>query len=393
MGVEEQVAKLDAAAAEQIDADAAEQHWRAAIELAASSDSTRLVAALALRAGHALLQQERRQTAVLLFEAGLRAIGGDVDDLRSKGFQTDSSLATALSAPADDGAGLMETASDAKLETRLLVGAGDSYLAKVQPAPAIDYLTRAVAKATAGSWPQLRVAALVSLADALRGVGRASESERTLVQAERLVSQHQLRSPRLSLVRAEGAFASAELEMALELFTKAAEGFRDAGDDFRHSRALVGVARCHLALEQLADAHDVALLALEAARSSGSPDWASRFFLGQSLRRMGKLDAAIGHLSAALRQIQLQAAELGTDEGKVSFFDSTADAFDELIVAHVERDAWADVLVAIEEARGQALRDLRLSRGDAPELAIVLARSRQRDRLRGSRAPCRRRRR
>jgi tetratricopeptide (TPR) repeat protein len=91
----------------------------------------------------------------------------------------------------------------------------------------------------------------------------------------------------------------------------------------------------------------------------GYCDWG----LGCCHQAAGELTEAIASFQSSLDLIELRQKNLRTDEGKVSFLDSSKDVFDRMLIAHLDlaKRAGGNYQAALEiaeSARGRALNDL-----------------------------------
>jgi tetratricopeptide (TPR) repeat protein len=344
-----------------------------AINAAKALDRPRLAAVLMERLGATLVAAGQVQKAVIAFESGLRALDGvlDLGKLQSAlvSLTKDFLLPHGVLVPPDlDSAAstqdLGAAEADPALVVRLLVDIGDAYLAQGQDKVARLRYEAALARPEAAGAPRVRVQALTGIALAARGAGDLATAEAKLAEAQALADANGFGSdaPRLRSAQAQ-VVLEAGLGRAEAAFREAASLHEKHGDPRGQGRALVGLGRALLGAWRLAEARDAFK---EAARTGGADPITSAFALwglGQVERASGRLEEAAAALQQSLDLMEVQADQLTTDEGQVTFLQQAAAVYDELVAVHLIRartDAarFGDALAVAERARGRALRAL-----------------------------------
>lgn len=362
----------------------AADHYREAAFVAQQLQQPSLVAALLARAGNVLLEGNDPQLAVVAFEQGLRSLN------EGERFNLDDTLAALrdmekdfssprLSVPDDvytaaGAASLEEQAADRLLPARLLVGAGNAYLAQPQDEPARTNYLLALEVTGVEDAPVLKAQILTNLSIAERRLGMLSDAETRLVESLRLFGEGGDPTEVRRAIHALGTvqLERGDLERAEASFRNALRLHREKGDEVGQARALAALGRIGLLTDRLEEAEVSFREAKAFADAAGDRDAQLHAYvgLGVVLYETSRLDEAAELLHGALSLVDVHQRQLRTDEGKVAYLETVTDLFDLLLEIEIERVeenpnsevAWLAALNVSEQVRGRATRDLMGSR-------------------------------
>lgn len=348
-----------------------------ALRLAQGLNRPRLTAVLFNRLGQALEADGQIQEAVIAYETGLKALAAekrlDIDEVLvslgavSKGFSGSRDLAASDLYEATTAQDLGEAESDPALPVKLLINVGNAYLRQPQEEPALNAYQEALRRPEIAHAPELRGHALTHVAIIRRRRGETEAAAGMLSEALGLLGAYATPvEKRRALAALAGIYRDqGGLEQALETYQGALALYAQVDDPRGEGITRAGLGRLLLEAERYDQARQAFQEAVALAEGVDDEDtlWYAYWGLGRCQQVAGDLDEAATSFRRSLDLVAGRQRELRTDEGKVTFLESTLDIFDQLIAVHLERaqpDAslYQEALAVAEEARGRALRDL-----------------------------------
>ena len=364
------------AAAEQRYPAAIDSHSRA-LQLAEALHRPRLTAVLLSRLGQVYEDANRIQTGLVAHEMALKALEHDASlDLSrvierlgagSKGFDSRPDPVSPDLYRESVARDLETEEQDPTLPIKVLINIGNGYLRQPQEGAALRAYELALQQPEIARAPLLKGFALANSGEILRRQGKLAEAQSTLETAIVLIERNGKREDtrraltslaRLKAERSQTAEASG-------LYARAITLYRAASDQRGEARAQLGRGYLDLTQKRIEAATTAYQRALEIGVALKDDDvlWQSHWGLGRCFQERGDLDRAAASFSASLEFIANREGDLATDEGKVTLLHQARDAFDQLLLVHLERakrdpTKYVDALSVAEESRARALSRL-----------------------------------
>ncbi|MEM9151419.1 MAG: CHAT domain-containing protein [Cyanobacteria bacterium P01_F01_bin.3] len=279
--------------------------------------------------------------------------------------------------------------ADPALAIRLRINVGNAYLHQPQEGPALTAYQAVLNDEHIEAHPLLKAYAIMYIGEIYRRRQQLDKAEVNLAEAVELLDFHldppdplekrhavaisaSIAKDRAVAISANIAKDRQEIDravqlyqQALALYQQAADLHQQAADLFGQGRTEIGVAFVYSQQVQFNLAKEHYQKALELAERANDQDtqWCAYEGIGRCLFQAGQLQESIEAFEKSLRLIEQRQEELQTDEGKVTFFDSVKDIFDQLLRAHLDwvpqaGHGYGQALAVAERARGQSLQDL-----------------------------------
>jgi tetratricopeptide (TPR) repeat protein len=347
-----------------------------ALELAKADRNSRLVAVIINRIGDIYQAQGKIQEAVMAYGAALQALAGGDESKVNEVISRLSQVAKSFYGKPETipdlynvkvAESLESEVNDLTLPIKLWLNEGNAYLRQSQEAPALNAYQEALKYPEITTNLLLKAYAIANIGEIRRRQDKLDLAETELNQALQLFDDagEPLEKRRAIAFLAALYRNRQQFDRSKTLYREALLLYDLAKDDLGKGRVLAALGRLDLEQNRFDDArsnYQQAKVLAEAKNDRevlGYCDWG----LGCCHQAAGELTEAIASFQSSLNLIELRQKNLRTDEGKVSFLDSSKDVFDRMLIAHldlVKRDGgdYQAALEIAESARGRALNDL-----------------------------------
>lgn len=354
--------------------DAAIDSHSRALQLAETLQRPRLMAVLLSRLGQVYEDANRIQSGLVANELALKALNSDasfnlgpvIERLGSgrKGFDARSEPVSPDLYRESVARDLETEEHDPALPIKILINIGNGYLRQPQEAVALVVYQLALQRPEINQVPLLKGYALANSGEILRRQGKLDEARSRLEIAVGLIESHGKREDTRRALTSLARLAAdrSNFAGARELYGRAIPLYRASSDQRGEARAQLGRGYLELTQNRIEAATSAYQRAMELGAVLNDEDvlWQSHWGLGRCAYARGDLDRAAASYSESLRFIAKREGDLSTDEGKVALIQQAHDAFDQLLLVHLERAKrdpakYADALSVAEDSRARAL--------------------------------------
>lgn len=363
--------------------------YNQAFKLAKPLNHPHLISVLLGAQGKVLEKQGEIQDAVIAYEAALEALSKNKKNLEAlnnligqfgqvrKGFYASPDPLPDLYSP-EFAQNLDEAITDPALAIKLCINIGNAYLRQPQENPALNAYQQALAHKRINKHPLLKAYAKANSSEIFRRQNKTEQAEAALSEALELfkVSNEQNQSRQAIALLAGIKRNQAKLEEAITLYEQAIDLYHQADDLTGHTKTLSVLAYLHITQKDFDKAEPLYSEASNLLPQIRDDEmaWHILWGLGCCRYQQKNFIEAIDYFSASIKLIERRQKVLRTDEGKVTFLDSTKDIFDQLLLSWLslaeefqnnpdqdsEDISWAytSALAVAERARGRALHDM-----------------------------------